>query len=280
MMEVCPPSTRSDRSFLPSFPLEMKREFTPYIPDPNMSRKRPFDRISPDRASSSELTRLASSSTLLRDHAASPYGRIPSEAPRCPPAPTVVDLKGRNPRDFKSPLDLADKPVFKTIAPPVPPFPFSSQTAMPSSPFLPSFTTAVSPAFFPSAGANMNGAFFPMSGGSPGPQRDSANNIAISPSGVEVALPSPPLSRKKPSRKPQKKTNRVRRERAKDVPNSLVNYCRSCGETKTSEWRRGPDGYKSLCNACGIHYAKVVKKEEEETNNYRPKSHSLNMLLN
>jgi len=75
------------------------------------------------------------------------------------------------------------------------------------------------------------------------------------------------------------KGTRVRKQRAKDDPNSTLNYCRSCGQTKTSEWRRGPDGYKSLCNACGIHYAKVVKKEEEDLHSYKPKALSLNMLL-
>jgi len=38
-------------------------------------------------------------------------------------------------------------------------------------------------------------------------------------------------------------------------------YCRSCGTTQTPEWRRGPDGGKSLCNACGLHYAKIIKRE-------------------
>eukprot|EP01112_Ceratiomyxa_fruticulosa_P017503 TRINITY_DN5461_c0_g2_i1.p1 TRINITY_DN5461_c0_g2~~TRINITY_DN5461_c0_g2_i1.p1 ORF type:complete len:321 (+),score=78.44 TRINITY_DN5461_c0_g2_i1:129-965(+) len=38
-------------------------------------------------------------------------------------------------------------------------------------------------------------------------------------------------------------------------------YCRSCGTTQTPEWRRGPDRLKSLCNACGLHYAKMMKRE-------------------
>jgi hypothetical protein len=64
--------------------------------------------------------------------------------------------------------------------------------------------------------------------------------------------------------------------------------CRVCGATETSEWRRGPDGSKSyviihpfswcfchdlisnfqffksiwrLCNACGLHYSKILRKE-------------------
>jgi len=73
--------------------------------------------------------------------------------------------------------------------------------------------------------------------------------------------------------------NKKRRQRAKAAP-SEEQYCRLCGETQTCEWRRGPDGYKSLCNACGIHYAKIVKKEESAQFSYKPKSVNLNMLLN
>ncbi|KAH3764212.1 hypothetical protein Pelo_3915 [Pelomyxa schiedti] len=50
-----------------------------------------------------------------------------------------------------------------------------------------------------------------------------------------------------------------RRKRAK---NPVSFYCHVCGTKETSEWRRGPDNCKSLCNACGLHYAKIVKKEQ------------------
>jgi len=32
--------------------------------------------------------------------------------------------------------------------------------------------------------------------------------------------------------------------------------CRSCGATKTPEWRKGPDGKNTLCNACGLRWKK------------------------
>jgi len=38
-------------------------------------------------------------------------------------------------------------------------------------------------------------------------------------------------------------------------------YCRHCGTTETPEWRRGPDGRKSLCNACGLYFSKMIKRE-------------------
>ncbi|ORY91123.1 GATA zinc finger-domain-containing protein, partial [Syncephalastrum racemosum] len=28
--------------------------------------------------------------------------------------------------------------------------------------------------------------------------------------------------------------------------------CHSCHTTQTPEWRRGPDGARTLCNACGL----------------------------
>mmetsp|Transcript_45407 Transcript_45407/g.114287 ORF Transcript_45407/g.114287 Transcript_45407/m.114287 type:complete len:391 (+) Transcript_45407:104-1276(+) len=31
-------------------------------------------------------------------------------------------------------------------------------------------------------------------------------------------------------------------------------HCRQCGTTESPEWRRGPHGPKTLCNACGIQY--------------------------
>lgn len=37
--------------------------------------------------------------------------------------------------------------------------------------------------------------------------------------------------------------------------------CAVCGATETSEWRRGPDDRKSLCNACGLRYSKMLRKE-------------------
>ncbi|KAG0050316.1 hypothetical protein BGZ83_004897 [Gryganskiella cystojenkinii] len=39
--------------------------------------------------------------------------------------------------------------------------------------------------------------------------------------------------------------------------------CLSCDTTDTPEWRRGPDGARTLCNACGLHYAKLVKRQKQ-----------------
>lgn len=40
--------------------------------------------------------------------------------------------------------------------------------------------------------------------------------------------------------------------------------CYSCNCAETAEWRRGPDGAHTLCNACGLHYAKMTRGEKIE----------------
>lgn len=53
--------------------------------------------------------------------------------------------------------------------------------------------------------------------------------------------------------------------------------CHSCNRAETPEWRRGPDGARTLCNACGLHYAKLTRKMAVNKNaalpgsNLRPK---------
>jgi hypothetical protein len=47
--------------------------------------------------------------------------------------------------------------------------------------------------------------------------------------------------------------------------------CHSCNRVDTPEWRRGPDGARTLCNACGLHYAKLERKRQTEQRSIRPK---------
>ncbi|TKX20570.1 GATA zinc finger domain-containing protein [Elsinoe australis] len=42
--------------------------------------------------------------------------------------------------------------------------------------------------------------------------------------------------------------------------NAAPGRCHSCNRAETPEWRRGPDGARTLCNACGLHYAKLTRK--------------------
>ncbi|KEY72594.1 hypothetical protein S7711_10091 [Stachybotrys chartarum IBT 7711] len=45
--------------------------------------------------------------------------------------------------------------------------------------------------------------------------------------------------------------------------------CHSCKKTETPEWRRGPDGARTLCNGCGLHYAKQERKRQVEARSIR-----------
>jgi len=59
--------------------------------------------------------------------------------------------------------------------------------------------------------------------------------------------------------------------------------CHSCGVTSTPEWRRGPDGAKTLCNACGLHYSKMLKKQTQNGSTSpqsQKRTNSVHMLLN
>lgn len=45
----------------------------------------------------------------------------------------------------------------------------------------------------------------------------------------------------------------------------LLRRCHSCNRGETTMWRRGPDGAGTLCNACGLHYAKLTRKVRSNT---------------
>eukprot|EP01090_Pellita_catalonica_P009039 TRINITY_DN20102_c0_g1_i1.p1 TRINITY_DN20102_c0_g1~~TRINITY_DN20102_c0_g1_i1.p1 ORF type:complete len:123 (+),score=7.10 TRINITY_DN20102_c0_g1_i1:81-449(+) len=49
-------------------------------------------------------------------------------------------------------------------------------------------------------------------------------------------------------------TKTIHRRRKK--PNTV---CQHCQTSETPEWRRGPLGQRTLCNACGLLYASRVK---------------------
>lgn len=41
--------------------------------------------------------------------------------------------------------------------------------------------------------------------------------------------------------------------------------CTKCGSTKTPQWREGPYGAKTLCNACGVKRTRKLRAEQEGT---------------
>lgn len=49
--------------------------------------------------------------------------------------------------------------------------------------------------------------------------------------------------------------------RVPEIINKPMNKCHRCGTTETPEWRRGPNGLRTLCNACGLFHAKLVRRK-------------------
>jgi hypothetical protein len=76
-------------------------------------------------------------------------------------------------------------------------------------------------------------------------------------------------------------TQKPRKKRRK-APPPVQEICKLCGCTReqTTQWRRGPDGYRSLCNACGLRYASIMKKEEQLQYEVRNQPITISMLLN
>ncbi|KAF9572727.1 hypothetical protein EC968_009542 [Mortierella alpina] len=55
--------------------------------------------------------------------------------------------------------------------------------------------------------------------------------------------------------------------------------CLSCDSSDTPEWRRGPDGARTLCNACGLHYAKLLKRQNKQQQMQHMSSQSSQLSL-
>jgi len=48
----------------------------------------------------------------------------------------------------------------------------------------------------------------------------------------------------------------------KKVQSTEQYVCITCGRTDSPEWRKGPLGPKTLCNACGLRWAKQTKVQK------------------
>ncbi|KAI8990820.1 hypothetical protein BDF20DRAFT_996821 [Mycotypha africana] len=51
------------------------------------------------------------------------------------------------------------------------------------------------------------------------------------------------------------------------------NYCQNCGTSSSPEWRKGPSGHKTLCNACGLRYSRSLARQARiitNNNNDKP----------
>jgi hypothetical protein len=63
--------------------------------------------------------------------------------------------------------------------------------------------------------------------------------------------------------------------RPKVIKSKNRQQCDKCHTSVTPQWRKGPNGPASLCNACGLRYANRCKKEQD----IRVRS-SINLLVN
>ncbi|KAF8559728.1 hypothetical protein OG21DRAFT_1502956 [Imleria badia] len=56
----------------------------------------------------------------------------------------------------------------------------------------------------------------------------------------------------------------LRRKRMRKSHNAEQYVCVTCGRTDSPEWRKGPQGPKTLCNACGLRWAKEVRSKVDD----------------
>ncbi|KAJ3092653.1 blue light receptor [Physocladia obscura] len=58
---------------------------------------------------------------------------------------------------------------------------------------------------------------------------------------------------------PHKMENRSVTPTVTEHEQQQQHMCQFCGSTKTGQWRRGPAGMRTLCNACGINWCRKVR---------------------
>jgi len=69
----------------------------------------------------------------------------------------------------------------------------------------------------------------------------------------------------------------AKRKRRKAITTDRV--CKICGDTQTPEWRKGPQGSHTLCNACGLNYAKKVKQERQNLERQGRRKQSIDVII-
>ncbi|KZP12714.1 hypothetical protein FIBSPDRAFT_921787 [Athelia psychrophila] len=56
----------------------------------------------------------------------------------------------------------------------------------------------------------------------------------------------------------------ARKKKLKKTHPNEQYVCVTCGRTDSPEWRKGPQGPKTLCNACGLRWAKMQRKTDDD----------------
>ncbi|KAI9805879.1 MAG: hypothetical protein M1825_000493 [Sarcosagium campestre] len=69
---------------------------------------------------------------------------------------------------------------------------------------------------------------------------------------------------------PVDKDNRTGGDKKKKLKVADEYVCTDCGTLDSPEWRKGPSGPKTLCNACGLRWAKKEKKRNNSVSNGTP----------
>ncbi|MCO5613635.1 hypothetical protein L7F22_067913 [Adiantum nelumboides] len=91
-------------------------------------------------------------------------------------------------------------------------------------------------------------------------QADNRKQVAhMSAYGCQNALPSSSSSPSYPLFFTKPATSTI-------MNSSIMKKCLTCGKSNSPEWRKGPDGKKSLCNACGLRFSRnnTRRRKKEE----------------
>ncbi|MBA0869484.1 hypothetical protein Goshw_028608 [Gossypium schwendimanii] len=72
--------------------------------------------------------------------------------------------------------------------------------------------------------------------------------------GTDIAVPVQPPLTNQTGKKPAKKTSSKKKDGGEVATNPDGRKCLHCATDKTPQWRTGPMGPKTLCNACGVRY--------------------------
>eukprot|EP01113_Clastostelium_recurvatum_P022622 TRINITY_DN2704_c1_g1_i4.p1 TRINITY_DN2704_c1_g1~~TRINITY_DN2704_c1_g1_i4.p1 ORF type:complete len:662 (-),score=158.98 TRINITY_DN2704_c1_g1_i4:131-2116(-) len=202
-----------------------------------------------------------------------PYTMLyPSSTSHTTPTPDITSYpaQGFVPPYLSSPaLTAASTPMSLTQ-----PTPMGEPPSMPYPPLTPSFAAQHPPTPFQTSSFMV----------APSMTEPGLVPVGFSESYPPAGMPSFPGQEPPPQREftivPESGSQSFKRKRRSRAPAPILDglFCHSCGETQTSQWRRGPDGCKSLCNACGIRFANMVNREK--TVPMKETHFSVGMLLN